>query len=98
MRLCAFMFHVDSRLEATDPIHTLSKAVHLTLQQAHEEAGQCHGEDWLGAEVGQDGGEGRHRPPGRRRQQEDLLASHPVDTEWRRSELAFILGGKVAQE
>lgn len=41
-----------------------SKGVHLTLQQAHEEAGQRHREDWLGAEVGQDGGEGCHRPPG----------------------------------
>lgn len=50
----------------------------LTLQQAHEEAGQGHGEDRLRAEVGQDGGEGCHRPPGCCGQQEDLLTSDPV--------------------
>jgi len=33
---------------------------HLTLQQAHEETGKCHGEDGLRAEVGQDGSEGCH--------------------------------------
>lgn len=51
----------------------------LTLQQAHEEAGERHGEDGLRAEVGQDGGEGCHGPPGRCRQQEDLLSSHPEE-------------------
>lgn len=56
------------------------KAACLTLQQAHEEARQRHGEDGLRAEVGQDGGEGRHGPPGCRRQQEDLLTSHAVET------------------
>lgn len=56
------------------------KAARLTLQQAHEEARQRHGEDGLRAEVGQDGGEGCHGAPGSRRQQEDLLTSHTVDT------------------
>lgn len=77
-------FHPADLQRSGDAIHlshALSKAAQLTLQQAHEEAGQRHGEDWLGAEAGQDGGEGCHRPPGCRRQQEDLLASHPVDTE-----------------
>lgn len=62
---------------------------HLTLQQAHEEAGQCHGEDRLGAEVGQDRGEGCHRPPGCCRQQEDLLTANPVDTESRHVCISF---------
>lgn len=56
------------------------KANCLTLQQAHEEARQGHGEDGLRAEVSQDGGEGRHGAPGCRRQQQDLLTSHTVDT------------------
>lgn len=56
-----------------------SKAARLTLQQAHEEARQRHGEDGLRAEVGQDGGEGRHGAPGSRRQQEDLLTSNAVN-------------------
>lgn len=55
----------------------------LTLQQAHEEAGERHGEDRLRAEVGQDGGEGCHGPPGCCRQQEDLLPSHPVDNQYK---------------
>lgn len=60
----------------------------LTLQQAHEEPGQRHGEDGLGAEVGQDRGEGGHRPPGRRRQHEDLLPSNAAqDKEHRRTNL-----------
>lgn len=58
----------------------LPSAARLTLQQAHEEARQRHGEDGLRAEVGQDGGEGRHGAPGSCGQQEDLLTSHAVDT------------------
>lgn len=57
---------------------SLTRAHSFTLQQAHEEAGKGHWEDRLGADVGQDGGEGRQGAPGGGWKQEDLLASNPV--------------------
>lgn len=73
------MFQHQPNLELRSILHT----THLTLQQAHKEAGQCHWEDWLGAQVGQDRSEGCHRTPGCCRQEEDFLTSNPADTQHR---------------
>lgn len=73
--------HTASLERTPVPLVLFLKPACLTLQQAHEEARQRHGEDGLRAEVGQYGGEGRHGAPGGRRQQEDLLTPHAVETQ-----------------